>query len=1848
MAVYKFVIDVLKWPQQYVILWGSSIGTGCCARLANKLTDRHPTGLGGLILQCPYKNIIEAVASFVGPLARLLVRQRWDVESDVKSVKCPVLWIHGVKDELFNVQGSKDMFKKFKNAPKMGHFPPEADHFTFDFTEDLCKPIKRFLKRCVRTSPLITNIEHPGKLILDLDSTHLLTCRPSLAQIEASRHIGKREPGKGRNLRAFLRDFDTPDPAFQAAVIAASNASSNGVMRMPPLSLTSLGEAYSDEWHVKCRGLVDRHFAGFVTGIGMDVLRVHFSMFPSPATLLFVRHFLFLRDFLRDAVAWQLFPDASNDRKIEDSRLPTSNATTASKGKGTANSKHSHIPFAWVLRWVRRRYYAIAPSLSVEAIYKLPPFPLPPPSPIRGLPSPVRAGGGDIYPSSPPLPSASPPVNTQHPPFSFPSPLRQNLSSHQPPPRVPLELKQNLSLVSAVNEENYFLNRSENNNYSQASSSSSTAQKKSFWKRILPSTPPCGVNNSINKNHDSNFITSSSMPLYSSSSTPPNSNSFPRQVPSKPRQLQEDPHHFLEPPSSPSCETPSLPSLPSLPVLHSLDVCGVSVSCRPISTSHLPLNGAAFPHENSSPPSSHPATAAVTCRLDLHTLAVPVMDRLRTSFPEEFVNNRSLLAVPVYHYRPHFPAIASWLLKVLSLLPPTAPPPSAPYNFNYEPPHILDMISRMAFELTDQSVKSTVLQSTKATQSTFNDCVPPEMQDTFDRAVESASLNAKLISPDGSLQEPPPGIAWFALGDIGQKRFLHNGMADLVTRLLPDINSSSWRRLGISPVSTFHISAARQAFDAALIRGTPGAVPLRTPFIPNNSATASSKTSHTETGDMGSGKHILHVASLFESPPRFSSLPPAPLTSIATPASLLSIAASLRPLLDPRIHHGHVLGAGGSLSPLRRAPPPHSDSHFPSFTAPAANLPPPSSTAQPLPSTACSAPSLPRPMAIPPANPLSTISSSSNVPSATSHLPLHQSQRRQSLNLQSSSTVHALLSAPSLPIPPLAAISNATSGHADYLPAFSSAPPPFVQNQKPSQSTHHSFHPFVASNHASVASSTKSSVKSGILHPNPTNNITLVKINHLIPSPSRRLSTASTQNCNNLDNNNNINNYDYINTINNNNSNNNNINSTNPFPALVPCQTTKFGPTSDCSLLAIPLFRSLDDPPPILTNNSNNNNKAATYESVTNHQEVSEFATPLVSSPVRIPRSFDSSSRLDGPPLSTTSPLKQPNQSDSSASLLPVSAPSAPELNYLTHIATKESATNIMHNFTPQNQISFSSVADENSKQLLTASVLENNPHHGAAPPLSHNGPRSPVSSHSHALLPRQVNPLSTLHPNTFLSIETAVLRLLRFAPTALPSAFPLHPSLPLPLGSNLDTATTPPRRARPSLPSDLSPLDSRIKDSFADAVHAHVSLSHVCATTSLIQILAPSLAPPHWPMLQHKLAARLEDQIALSLEIIGHQSIQCQSSNPLAAIAKHSAALKVFADPINVASPAALHQAIDASPKLRGLRKEVIQKTHFELNLLNDGRPYVDTASLSSGSVSSTSSESSLLFVNSLNGGDMAMPHKEMDVNSETNTKVLSDSQKVHQEIISHQLFDESSPAGIEKPQVYNEFNKNVEKINKAAVNLKFSKPENQFQGDEDSLYEEPSTNIRHNQQHKNKFGFGKKTFSPPPYTLESLHDPLSTFLHDLKFPSHQINLPPGFTFTGISFGPPPAGAIFINTPPPVTPQSSILHSELPQQQPISWDQLETNGNRTSDHLARPNVLSKNKSEFIDGKYVNYVSLPSNPALINHPSASISNITPLQSVKIIPMPPSAPSERRGLLLNNALHSSTNADNEKI
>ncbi len=91
--IYQHMLQ--NYPEEKIVIFGRSIGSGIAARLAAENNPR------ALILESPYFNLADVGKVHYPYLpVRLLLRYRFENDRYLPLVRCPILIIHGTEDEV--------------------------------------------------------------------------------------------------------------------------------------------------------------------------------------------------------------------------------------------------------------------------------------------------------------------------------------------------------------------------------------------------------------------------------------------------------------------------------------------------------------------------------------------------------------------------------------------------------------------------------------------------------------------------------------------------------------------------------------------------------------------------------------------------------------------------------------------------------------------------------------------------------------------------------------------------------------------------------------------------------------------------------------------------------------------------------------------------------------------------------------------------------------------------------------------------------------------------------------------------------------------------------------------------------------------------------------------------------------------------------------------------------------------------------------------------------------------------------------------------------------------------------------------------------------------------------------------------------------------------------------------------------------------------------------------------------------------------------------------------------------------------------------------------------------------
>jgi uncharacterized protein len=131
--IWKFATQQLQKPASQIVICGESIGGGVSVRLASDLC-KEGIRPGGLVLQSTFSALTDAAAYHYPWLpVRLLMIDRYPSIDRINDVKCPLLMVHGRRDQIVPFEQGRRLFdaapaKSESGVAKRFVEFPEADH----------------------------------------------------------------------------------------------------------------------------------------------------------------------------------------------------------------------------------------------------------------------------------------------------------------------------------------------------------------------------------------------------------------------------------------------------------------------------------------------------------------------------------------------------------------------------------------------------------------------------------------------------------------------------------------------------------------------------------------------------------------------------------------------------------------------------------------------------------------------------------------------------------------------------------------------------------------------------------------------------------------------------------------------------------------------------------------------------------------------------------------------------------------------------------------------------------------------------------------------------------------------------------------------------------------------------------------------------------------------------------------------------------------------------------------------------------------------------------------------------------------------------------------------------------------------------------------------------------------------------------------------------------------------------------------------------------------------------------------------------------------------------------------
>ncbi len=112
-ALRVFAQIILRDPEEQLIIWGRSFGSGIAASVAAAVADDHKPEL--LILETPYWSLVDLGQQKCPIIPSILFRYELPIHEFLMSSGCPIHLIHGTTDEKINASASDRLLELCKS-----------------------------------------------------------------------------------------------------------------------------------------------------------------------------------------------------------------------------------------------------------------------------------------------------------------------------------------------------------------------------------------------------------------------------------------------------------------------------------------------------------------------------------------------------------------------------------------------------------------------------------------------------------------------------------------------------------------------------------------------------------------------------------------------------------------------------------------------------------------------------------------------------------------------------------------------------------------------------------------------------------------------------------------------------------------------------------------------------------------------------------------------------------------------------------------------------------------------------------------------------------------------------------------------------------------------------------------------------------------------------------------------------------------------------------------------------------------------------------------------------------------------------------------------------------------------------------------------------------------------------------------------------------------------------------------------------------------------------------------------------------------------------------------------------
>ena len=141
--IYLDAQNAMDWlknniPDSKIIVYGESLGTGVAVEIAKN------NNISGLILESPFTSLIDmGKIQFPFLPVKIILKDKFDNQSKIAEVECPILFMHGQDDKVVPFYMSQNLIKRSKT--KTNFYSPANDGHMMEFNDELKRKIKSFI-----------------------------------------------------------------------------------------------------------------------------------------------------------------------------------------------------------------------------------------------------------------------------------------------------------------------------------------------------------------------------------------------------------------------------------------------------------------------------------------------------------------------------------------------------------------------------------------------------------------------------------------------------------------------------------------------------------------------------------------------------------------------------------------------------------------------------------------------------------------------------------------------------------------------------------------------------------------------------------------------------------------------------------------------------------------------------------------------------------------------------------------------------------------------------------------------------------------------------------------------------------------------------------------------------------------------------------------------------------------------------------------------------------------------------------------------------------------------------------------------------------------------------------------------------------------------------------------------------------------------------------------------------------------------------------------------------------------------------------------------------------------------